>query len=50
MRFLGPWMLLKGILLSTLISSPANAIDLDLSNERMSYRLENCPPGGDESH
>ncbi|KAJ5296246.1 uncharacterized protein N7443_007139 [Penicillium atrosanguineum] len=34
MRFLGPWILLKGLLLSFIISSPVNAIDLDLSDEQ----------------
>ena len=44
MRFLGPRMLLKGLLLAFLIFSSVNAIDLDLSDERTLHCLEYFPP------
>jgi len=40
MHFPGPGLLLKGLLLSILVASPSDAIDLDISDERTSYHIE----------
>lgn len=43
MHFPGLWLLLEGLLFSILSPSPAEAIDLDISDERMSYNLDTVP-------
>lgn len=45
MHFPGLWLLLEGLLFSILISSPADAIDLDISDERMPYHPDTVPTG-----
>lgn len=45
MHFPGLWLLLEGLLVSILISNPADAIDLDISDERTPYHLDTVPTG-----